>query len=253
MADKVASGRAVLAEAVNAYRETFGERLLAAYALGSLAHGGFAPLVSDVDLGVVLDDPLVDSDPQKVQEVAEGVKAVGSTLHRRLSVFWGTPSTLRAEQTGGRFPPLDLLDLIEHGVLLAGEDVRHGLARPSRTDLLMVGAEFSSPSWPASRPPGDCPIRRWVPCDRRRATPSSSSAGPRSSWPGGSAMSPSWCSSRCGSSTPPNGSRRHQRSRSPALRDRHASAAGRRARRRRSPGAPRPRPTGQQRPFCKPR
>jgi hypothetical protein len=41
----------VLAEAAEAYRVALGERLLAAYALGSLAHGGFSALVSDIDLG----------------------------------------------------------------------------------------------------------------------------------------------------------------------------------------------------------
>ncbi len=40
------------------YRKVLGPRLVAAYALGSLAHGGFSPLVSDVDLGLVLTDPI---------------------------------------------------------------------------------------------------------------------------------------------------------------------------------------------------
>ena len=57
-----AAGRAILAEAVAGYREALGERLLAAYALGSLAHGGFSPLVSDVDLGLVIADPVSPSD-----------------------------------------------------------------------------------------------------------------------------------------------------------------------------------------------
>jgi hypothetical protein len=141
--DDVALGQAVLAEAVSAYRQALGGRLVAAYALGSLAHGGFSPLVSDIDLCVVLADPLIPSDAETVQGVAETVKAGGSTLHERLSVFWGTPSTLRGEQAGGRFPPLDRLDLIEHGLLLSGEDIRQDLAAPSRDDLLVAGAEFA--------------------------------------------------------------------------------------------------------------
>ena len=40
-------------------------------------------------------------------------------------------------------PPLDLLDLIEHGVLLTGDDIRPGFPRPTRSDLLTVGAEFA--------------------------------------------------------------------------------------------------------------
>lgn len=39
-------GEAVLARAVSAYRAALGSRLIAAYALGSLAHGGFSSLVS---------------------------------------------------------------------------------------------------------------------------------------------------------------------------------------------------------------
>ena len=134
---------AVLAEATNAYRRAFGERLLAAYALGSLAHGGYSPLVSDIDLGLVFADPLRRSDADTIQRVAEALKAGGSALHERLSVFWGTPSTLAAQEVGGRFPPLDRLDLIQHGRHLYGEDARENLPQPSRTDLLVAGAEFA--------------------------------------------------------------------------------------------------------------
>jgi hypothetical protein len=133
----------VLCEAVDAYREALGVRLGAAYALGSLAHGGFSPFVSDVDLGLVLADPPVPADASMIEGVADSVKAGGSELHERLSVFWGTRSTLRGEREGGRFPPLDRLDLIENGRLLAGLDERSGLPRPTRQELLITGAEFA--------------------------------------------------------------------------------------------------------------
>ena len=51
-------GEVVLVRAVTAYRAVLGSRLIAGYALGSLAHGGFSPLVSDVDLGLILEDPV---------------------------------------------------------------------------------------------------------------------------------------------------------------------------------------------------
>jgi hypothetical protein len=136
-------GEAVLAEAVAAARAALGTRLLAAYALGSLAHGGFSPLVSDVDLALVLADPPTSADPETLLVLAESVKAGGSALHQRLSVFWGTPATLRGETDGGRFPPLDRLDLLENGRLLAGEDVRSGLPAPTRDELMVAGAEFA--------------------------------------------------------------------------------------------------------------
>ena len=136
-------GEAVLAQALAAYQAALGPRLIAAYALGSLAHGGFSPLVSDVDLGLVLDDPFRIKDRFTIRGVASAVRACGSPLHQRLSVFWGTPSTLRGRVRGGRFPPLDRLDLIEYGRLLAGADVRDGVARPSRAELLVAGAQFA--------------------------------------------------------------------------------------------------------------
>jgi predicted nucleotidyltransferase len=65
-------GETVLAEAVDAFRDALGDRLLAAYALGSLAHGGFSPLVSDVDLGLIVCDPLRSDDAETIQAVADG-------------------------------------------------------------------------------------------------------------------------------------------------------------------------------------
>ena len=142
----VDSGEAVLAEAVAAYRAALGPRLVAAYALGSLAHGGFSPLVSDVDLGLVVADPPAADDPDRIAAVAETVKAGGSALHQRLSVFWATPGILAGERAGGRFPPLDRLDLLENGRLLAGTDVRPDLgpaAAPTADELFVAGADFA--------------------------------------------------------------------------------------------------------------
>lgn len=138
------NGERVLAEASEAYRTALGGRLLAAYALGSLAHGGFSELVSDVDLGLILSDPLQRADLETIQAVADAQKSKGSPLHQRLSVFWGTPATLGGEQDGGRFPALDRLDLIENGRLLLGrDDARRGLPVPATRELLVTGAEFA--------------------------------------------------------------------------------------------------------------
>jgi hypothetical protein len=136
-------GEAVLAQAVTAYQAALGSRLVAAYALGSLAHGGFSPLVSDVDLGLILRDPLWNRHRLAIRTVAGAVRADGSALHRRLSVFWGTPATLAGRARGGRFPPLDRLDLLDYGRLLAGQDTRYGVARPGPEELLVAGAEFA--------------------------------------------------------------------------------------------------------------
>jgi hypothetical protein len=136
-------GESVLAQAVSAYQAALGSRLIAGYAIGSLAHGGFSPLVSDVDLGLILQDPLTVRDRVIVGRVAHSVRGAGSALHERLSVFWGTPSTLQGQRHGGRFPPADRLDLLEYGRLLAGQDARSGVARPGKVELLAAGAEFA--------------------------------------------------------------------------------------------------------------
>src|ERR1700729_2540044 len=136
-------GEAVLAQALAAYRSALGPRLVAGYALGSPAHGGFSRLVSDVDLGLILQDPVRLTDRWIMHTGARGGRAGGSALHERLSVFWGTPATLRGQAAGGRFPPLDRLDLLEHGRLLTGQDARDGLPRPGQAELLVAGAEFA--------------------------------------------------------------------------------------------------------------
>ena len=136
-------GEAVLARAVSAYRAALGPRLIAGYALGSLAHGGFSALVSDVDLGLILHDPVTVKDGTTIRAVARSVRAGGSALDQRLSVFWGTPATLGGQRRGGRFPPLDRLDLLEYGRLLTGQDLRSAAARPDHAELLVAGAEFA--------------------------------------------------------------------------------------------------------------
>jgi hypothetical protein len=135
-----ALGDAVLAAAVERARATWGPRLLAAYALGSLAHGGFSALVSDVDLGLVLADPLSDADAARVADLGAALRASSLPLAERLSVFWGSPASLRGAVDAGRFPPHDRLDLLLHGRLLAGRDVRAGLLMLTTRELVLAAA-----------------------------------------------------------------------------------------------------------------
>lgn len=94
-------GEAVLARAAAAYQAALGSRLIAGYALGSLAHGGFCPLVSDVDLGLILRDPPRAGDRMTIRKVAHSVRAGGSALDQRLSVFWATPAEFALGYLGG--------------------------------------------------------------------------------------------------------------------------------------------------------
>ena len=136
-------GESLLEESLIHARSLFGGRLVAAYALGSLAHGGFSAHVSDVDLGLVLADPLRDSDAAAIGQLCSAVAASGLPLADRLSVFWGSRRTLAGEAAGGRFPPLDCLDLKQNGRLLLGDDVRAGVAAPGTRELVLAAARMA--------------------------------------------------------------------------------------------------------------
>jgi hypothetical protein len=83
----VNKGHAVLARQSRSTEWPWVGRLAAAHALGSLAHGGFSPQVSDVDLGLVLADPLRASDAATVGAVASAERDRGGELRGRVSVF----------------------------------------------------------------------------------------------------------------------------------------------------------------------
>src|SRR5215207_9357604 len=70
----------------------------------------------------------------------ERLLASGLPLGERLSVFWGSPASLRGAAEVGRFPPHDRLDLIRHGRLLAGRDVRDGLPVPDTREMVLAAA-----------------------------------------------------------------------------------------------------------------
>lgn len=133
----------VLHDVVRIAAGAFRDRLLAAYALGSLAHGGFSPLVSDVDVAIILAGPARPADQELIHGVAEEVRGIGSELHSRASIFWGTPEFLRYRVGEGRFPPLDQLCLFEHGRIITGADIRGELQPPSRAELVAAGAQFA--------------------------------------------------------------------------------------------------------------
>ena len=138
-----AAGWKVLATIATLSAESFAERFLAGYAMGSLARGGFAPLVSDVDFGLLLESPLIEEDVVRIAELARQMQDSGLPLSERLSIFWGSPASLSGAEPGGRFPPFDKLDLLEHALLIKGEDARAGIPRPSRRELEVDGMIFA--------------------------------------------------------------------------------------------------------------
>lgn len=136
------AGESVLAAAVELGQQMWRDRLLAAYALGSLAHGGFS-VVSDIDVAFVLDDPLLATDGDRIAELTNRIKASNKPFADRLSVFWGSALSLSGASSTGRFPPLDRLDLKKYGRLLMGRDVRKNLPSPTQRELVVAGAELA--------------------------------------------------------------------------------------------------------------
>ncbi|MDP1574312.1 MAG: hypothetical protein Q8L78_05225 [Coxiellaceae bacterium] len=132
-------GEIILQETLEFARSCFKEKLIACYALGSLAHGGFCPLVSDVDIAIIIDDQNVQD---VISVIQNKVKETGLSLSERLSIFWGSVNSLQ-NNNGGRFPALDKLDLIENGRLLFGKDIRSFLPKPTQLDLIITGAQFA--------------------------------------------------------------------------------------------------------------
>ena len=92
------------------FESRLGASLVDAYKLGSLAHGGFSHVYSDIDVGLLLNCPEA---PARMGELIAEAKALDAEYGKKLSVFWGNP-----EFTWGRLPNLDRLDLLDHGVPL---------------------------------------------------------------------------------------------------------------------------------------
>lgn len=131
------AGWTVLRAAVDEARDALGDRLVAAYALGSLVHGGFAPDVSDIDGLLVLEH--TDA------VAATAIEAVVAR-HRaaRLSLFWGDWATFGDPPEAARLPPIVRRDLLDAGVAVLGDAPPEGLPRPTDDDLVRETAEFAA-------------------------------------------------------------------------------------------------------------
>ncbi len=108
------------------FQVKLGSSLVDAYKLGSLAHGGFSDIYSDIDVGLLLNCP--DAPARMAGLIAEA-KTLDAEYGRKLSVFWGNP-----EFIWGRLPNLDRLDLLDHGVpLLNGHKPQ--FRRPTKQEI----------------------------------------------------------------------------------------------------------------------
>lgn len=119
-----AEGWLVIDAAVHSARERLGAGLLSAYAIGSLAHGGFSPVVSDVDLALLTDERPDRDVPSIVAMIAADVLATGHALADRLSIFHAPWASFCDPPPDARFPPIDRYDLMVFGILVDGIDHR---------------------------------------------------------------------------------------------------------------------------------
>lgn len=120
------------------FRARLGTSLIEAYALGSLAHGGFSEIYSDIDVGLLLGcvEPPLDM-PALLAEA----KALDSELGKKLSVFWGNP-----QYDWGRLPVIDRLDLLDHGMALL-HGIRPPFHRPSADEIHREQLQSIEKSW----------------------------------------------------------------------------------------------------------
>jgi predicted nucleotidyltransferase len=116
-------GWAVIDAGVRSAGRALGDALVSAYAIGSLAHGGFSAASSDVDLALLTSD-MADGDMPVEQISREVERELPGPLSERLSVFHVSWSRFASPPPAARFPSIDRLDLMRSGILVLGEDLR---------------------------------------------------------------------------------------------------------------------------------
>src|SRR5947209_15859977 len=103
-------GWRVARAAIDDLADRFRSRLVSAYVIGSLAHGGFEPAVSDVDVAVLLDVCSSEVPELVAEAVSAAQERLGSDLARRLSVFYGDWQTFAGPSPPARLDAIDRLD-----------------------------------------------------------------------------------------------------------------------------------------------
>lgn len=137
-----ADAEQILIDTVQAAQVVFDSEIEAIFALGSLAHGGFAALVSDVDVAIVLGSTATDTVDQIACVQRLVVEKASSQLSARLSLFWTDWHGVRiGEGDHKRLGPIDRLDLLDSGRLLLGSDLREPSIRPSHQELVVMSAD----------------------------------------------------------------------------------------------------------------
>jgi hypothetical protein len=121
-----AEAAAFAAEVAGLWDCELGSQLAGFYLIGSLAHGGFSPRYSDIDVALVAEKPLTQS---QIEFVRQMIGAHSQALASRVSLFWTD-----RHFSVGRFPPLDRIDFLDHAVPLI-ERRRLSPERPTLSEV----------------------------------------------------------------------------------------------------------------------
>jgi len=139
------------------FKSHLGSSLVEVYKLGSLAHGGFSNIYSDIDVGLLLK---CTEPPETIIALIADAKTLDAEYGKNLSIFWGNP-----EFSWGRLPTIDRLDLLDHGVpLLHG--VKPNFRRPTKDEIHQEQRDSIERSW-KSRLPELSSLTHLEPKDRK--------------------------------------------------------------------------------------
>jgi predicted nucleotidyltransferase len=130
--------------AAEVWADVLGDRLLSVDFIGSLAHGGFSPRYSDIDVALVFQEPV---DHQILASVQAEAAALSAAFAAKLSIFWTD-----RRFSDGRFPILDRIDYLDHRTALL-ESERILPPRPSLEEIrcYLRGAPFMNWATTAKR------------------------------------------------------------------------------------------------------
>lgn len=115
------------------WQSTLGGGVLGIYCIGSLAHGGFSRRYSDIDMAVIVQEPMA---PVVLDALRADAANVSSELAAKLSIFWADRSF-----AVGRFPALDRIDYLDHAMALMERE----RVTPPRPPLAEVRAYLAGP------------------------------------------------------------------------------------------------------------
>ena len=120
------------------FKLQLGASLTDVYKLGSLAHGGFSQIYSDIDIGLLLSST---NPPEDMERIISEAREMETQMGKRLSVFWANPV-----YHWGRLPVLDRIDLLDHGVPLLNNN-KANFKRPDKADIHRSLLESVEKSW----------------------------------------------------------------------------------------------------------